>query len=122
MEQSIEKKKRSKTRLTLEDQCQKIDRTTCNVFEYANELFRLIAEENRQALPNLEQLQFVERLVHRFYWTSNPQQVWSDIIDKIDDMFIHTTTDNDFRRYYFKYLFDNNENNSNEIERLLQMT
>lgn len=87
--------------------------------QYANELLRCLLEVNQQNLPTIEQLKHLERLIQRYYWTSNPRQTWSDVLDMIDQFFSRQTSDEDFRQSYSKILFDENKNSAEEIRRLL---
>lgn len=121
MEPSVDQK-RSKTTLTFEEQYQQIDRTKCDVLEYATELLELIFQRNQKRLPTLEQLQLVERLVGRYYWTSNAQQTWSNILEKISSIYNYPSNGEPFRSFYSKRLREFDEHHANEIDRLLQMS
>ena len=121
MEPSVDQK-RSKTTLTFEEQYQQIDRTKFDVLEYATELLQLIFQRNQKALPTFEQLQLLERLVGRYYWTSNAQQTWSNILEKISSIFDHPSNDEPFRSFYSKRLRESHEHRASEIDRLLQMS
>ena len=121
MEPNASDPKPAKVPLTFDEKCQRIDRTKFDVFEYASELLQLIATENDKRLPTLEQLQMLERCISRFYWTANPQQTWSQILDAISSMFPHECQDHHFRLFYSKRLLEANEQAQVDIDRLLQI-
>ncbi|CAF3370830.1 unnamed protein product [Rotaria sp. Silwood1] len=112
--------KRTKTSLTFEEKCKQLDRTKYNILEYATQFLHLISDENNKNLPTLKQLQLLEHDVFHFYWISNQQKTWSDIIDIVSQVFLNELKDN-FRHFYSQQLLKTNENNQNEIERLLQI-
>ncbi len=108
--------KRTKTSLTFEEKIKQIDRAKFDIFEYATELLHLISNENNQTLPTLEQLQLLENKIFRFYWTSDQQKTWSEILDLIKKVFQDVSNE-----IYLKNLLENNPNDQKEIERLLQI-
>ena len=112
--------KRIKNSLTLQEKFKQIDRTKFDVLEYATKLIHLIAEENNQNLPTLQQLQLLERILFRFYWTPNQQKTWLQILDIIENVFTIESKDNS-RLFYSKQLLETNKNDQIEIERLLQI-
>jgi len=113
--------KRTKTSLTLEEKFKQIDRTKFDVLEYATQLFHLILDENNGNLPTFEQLQLLEYNIFRFYWTSNQEKTWSEILDILSHIFKNELNEN-FRHSYLKNLLEINKMNQKEIERLLQIT
>lgn len=113
--------KRSKSSLTLDEKINQIDRTKFDVFEYAREVLRLINETNKKILPTFEQLQSLEHRIIRYYWTKEPEQTWSKILDLINDLFGNDIQGN-FRQIYRQNLLQINSNEEKEIERLLPMT
>ncbi|CAF3832396.1 unnamed protein product, partial [Adineta steineri] len=113
--------KRVKTPLTLQERFKQIDRTKFDVFEYAAKLLQHISNENNNDLPTLEQLKLLESYIMRFYWTSDPQKTWSQILDIISNIFIKESN-NDFRQFYSKKLLEMNKDDQVEIDRLLQIT
>ncbi|CAF0911610.1 unnamed protein product [Rotaria sordida] len=112
--------KRTKTLLTFEEKYKQLDRTKYNVLEYATQFLHLISDENNKNLPTLKQLQLLEHDIFHFYWTSNKQKTWSDIIDIISKIFLNELNDN-FLYIYSKDLLEMNNNDQYEIERLLQI-
>jgi hypothetical protein len=112
--------KRTKSSLTLQDKFKEIDRTKFNVSEYATKLIDLISDENKKNLPTFEQLQLLERIIFRFYWTSDQQKTWSQILDIIKNVFTIELKDN-FRHFYAKQLLETNKDDQVEIQRLLQV-
>ena len=114
--------KRSKTTLTFEEQYQKIDRTKCDLLDYANELLQLIFNANHKVLPTLDQLQLLERLVGRYYWIDNARQTWSKILEMIRTIFNPPVSEGSFRLFYSKRLRESDEQRANEIDRLLQLS
>ncbi|CAF1507076.1 unnamed protein product, partial [Adineta steineri] len=113
--------KRVKTPLTLQERFKQIDRTKFDVFEYATKLLQHISNENNNDLPTLEQLKLLESYIMRFYWTSDQQKIWSQILDIISNIFIKESR-NDFRQFYSKKLLEMNKDDQIEIDRLLQIT
>jgi hypothetical protein len=113
--------KRTKSSLTLEEKFKQIDRTKFDVFEYGKQLLHLISDENNKSLPTFEQLQLLEYNIFRFYWTSNQEKTWSQILDILSDIFENEPSEN-FRNSYSKILLEMNINEQKEIERLLQIT
>ncbi|CAF1374597.1 unnamed protein product [Adineta steineri] len=113
--------KRVKTPLTLQERFKQIDRTKFDVFEYATKLLQHISNENNNDLPTLEQLKLFESYIMRFYWTSDQQKTWSQILDIISNIFIKESY-NDFRQFYSKKLLEMNKDDQIEIDRLLQIT
>ena len=109
--------KRPKTSLTLEEKTKQIDRTKFNVLEYATQLLHLISEENKKNLPSLEQLQLIEQLLFRYYWTINPDQTWSQVLDMISQVFENDS----FRQNYYENLVELHPKDQTEIERLFQI-
>ena len=73
-----------------EDKCKQIDRSKFNVIEYATEILNFISDENDQHIPTLEQLQYLQQTIFRFYWTPNQQTTWIQILDIIEKKFIHS--------------------------------
>jgi hypothetical protein len=112
---------RTKSSLTLEEKFKQIDRTKFDVFEYGKQLLHLISDENNKSLPTFEQLQLLEYNIFRFYWTSNQEKTWSQILDILSDIFENEPSEN-FRNSYSKILLEMNINEQKEIERLLQIT
>lgn len=113
--------KRTKTSLTLEEKFKEIDRTKFDVLEYATQLLHLISDENNRNLPTFEQLQLLKYNIFRYYWTSNQDKTWSEILDILNHIFKNESNEN-FRHSYLKNLLEINKINQQEIERLLQIT
>jgi len=113
--------KRTKTSLTLEEKFKEIDRTKFDVLEYATQLLHLISDDNNRNLPTFEQLQLLKYNIFRYYWTSNQDKTWSEILDILSHIFKNESNEN-FRHSYLKNLLEINKINQQEIEQLLQIT
>ena len=111
--------KRGKATNNFQERCQRIDHTKYNVMQYASELLQCLSDVNEQHLPTIEQLKYLERLIHRYYWSANPRQTWSDVLDLIDRLFNRRASDEDFRQMYSKILCDGKTSSAEEIQRLL---
>lgn len=106
--------------MSFEEKCKSIDRSKCNVLEYATQLINFISDENDRNLPTLQQLQALEHDVFYYYWTPNQEKTWTDILDTISRVFPYESNENS-RELYSKKLLEMNVSDQSEIERLLQM-
>lgn len=118
---STRNSKRKTFSKNFQEKFRQIDRSKCDVFDYANEILKIIRENKQKNLPNFDQLQFVQRSILRFYWTDDFSQTWSKVLQLIEHNFPVQHQQKSFRNFYRNYLLETNQNNSQDIDQILQI-
>ena len=121
LDTSNEQKRIKNPTVTIDVKWQEIDRTKCDVYQYAQQLLEIFFQHYQNTLPNLDQLKQIQHLITRFYWTSNGQETWSQVLEIIERCSTRENQDIPFRSFYSAYLLEDNAHAQQDIDRLLQI-